>query len=104
MRTESSVKNSIFATMMIVIKILITFLAQKIFVVILDAEYLGANGLFTNVIGLLSLAELGIGQAIIFNLYKPIANDDKEIIKSLMVLYKKSYNWITFAVAIIGFH
>lgn len=103
MRTESSVKNSIFATMMIVIKILITFLAQKIFVVILDAEYLGANGLFTNVIGLLSLAELGIGQAIIFNLYKPIANDDKEIIKSLMVLYKKSYNWITFAVAIIGF-
>lgn len=102
MRTELSVKNSIFATIMIVIKILITFLAQKIFVLILDAEYLGANGLFTNVIGLLSLAELGFGQAIIFNLYKPIANDDKETIKSLMKLYQKAYNWITISIAIIG--
>ncbi len=102
MRTESSIKNSIFATVMIIIKILITFLAQKIFVLILDAEYLGANGLFTNVIGLLSLAELGIGQAIIFNLYKPIANDDKETVKSLMRLYRKAYNWITAIVAIVG--
>lgn len=102
MRTESSVKNSAFATMLVAFKILIGFVAQKIFVLILNAEYLGANGLFSNVITLLSLAELGIGQAIIFNLYKPIANDDKETVKSLMRLYKKAYNCIAVTVLGIG--
>ena len=102
MRTEASIKNSFFATFSIVVRILIGFLAQKVFVLILNAEYLGANGLFSNIIGILNLAELGIGQAIIFNLYKPIANDDKETIKSLMGLYRKSYNWIILIVSLVG--
>lgn len=102
MRTESSIKNSILASMVVIVQILIGFIAQKIFVVILNAEYLGANGLFSNVIRLLSLAELGIGQAIIFNLYKPIANNDRETIKSLMSLYKKAYVCIALVVFFVG--
>ncbi len=102
MRTVASVKNSVFATCSMIIKIMIGFIAQKLFVLILNTEYLGANGLFSNIIMLLSLAELGIGQAIVFNMYKPIANNDKETIKSLMQLYKKAYNIIALLVLGIG--
>lgn len=102
MRTNASVKNSIFITIMIVLKILISFVAQKIFVNILNIEFLGVNGLFTNIITILSLAELGIGEAIIFNLYKPIAHNDKEMIKSLLKLYEKAYNAIAIVVLGIG--
>ena len=102
MRTVSSIKNSFIASASMIIKILVGFFAQKIFILILDKEYLGVNGLFSNIITLLSLAELGIGQAIIFNLYKPIATDDKESIKSLMHLYKKAYNLIAVVVLVLG--
>lgn len=102
MRTQASIRNSIFATGTMLLKILIGFIVQKLFVLILNAEYLGANGLFSNVITVLSLAELGVGQAIVFNMYKPIANNDKEKIKSLMKLYQKTYNIIALVVLTIG--
>lgn len=102
MRTEASIRNSIFATATMLLKILIGFIAQKLFVLLLNAEYLGANGLFSNVITVLNLAELGVGQAIVFNMYKPIANNDKEKIKSLMRLYQKAYNIIALVVLAIG--
>ncbi len=102
MRTEASIRNSVFATATMVLKILIGFVVQKLFVLLLNAEYLGANGLFSNVITVLSLAELGIGQAIVFNMYKPIANKDNEKIKSLMKLYQKAYNIIALVVLAVG--
>ena len=63
---------------------LIGLIAQAIFIRILGAEYLGVNGLFNNILAILGIVELGIGNAIIFNLYKPIADKDYELIKSLL--------------------
>jgi len=68
----------------------------------LGADYLGVSGLFTNVLGVLSFTELGIGAAIIFALYKPIAINDNEKVKSLLALYKKAYRLIAAIVSIIG--
>lgn len=78
------------------------YICRIVFVRCLSAEYLGVNGLFTNILTMLSLAELGIGGAIGFALYKPLAEDDKEKIASLMHLYGKAYKIIGCVVALVG--
>lgn len=78
------------------------YICRIVFVRCLSAEYLGVNGLFTNILTMLSLAELGIGGAIGFALYKPLAEDDKEKIASLMHFYGKAYKIIGCVVALVG--
>lgn len=102
MRSQNSIKNTVVSILMSIITILIGLVTQKIFIKILGTEYLGINGLFTNILSMLAIAELGIGSAIIYSLYKPIAQNDKEKIKSLIGFYKKSYRIIALIVAIIG--
>ena len=85
-----------------ILTIIIGLIAQKVFIKILGTEYLGINGLFTNIISMLGIVELGIGSAIVYNLYKPIVNKDYETIKSLMNFYKKAYRIIALIVFIIG--
>ena len=60
-----------------------SFVNRTVFIYTLGAAYLGVSGLFTDILSIFSLAELGIGNAITFHLYKPLATDDKEEIKSL---------------------
>lgn len=84
------------------INILISFICRKVFVMFLPIEYLGLNGLFTNILSMLSLAELGIGSAITYELYKPILEKDYKKVSSLMLFYKKSYAAIGVLVGILG--
>ena len=102
MRTSNSIKNSITSMTSYVISILIGIISQKIFIKILGAEYLGLNGLFTNILTMLGILELGVGNAIIYNLYKPVAEKKIEEIKSLMFFYKKAYNIIALIISIFG--
>ncbi|MBE6144334.1 MAG: sugar translocase [Firmicutes bacterium] len=85
-----------------ILSIIISFIVRTIFIKMLSAEYLGVNGLFSNVLAILSFAELGIGNAIIYNMYKPIAEGDENKIKSLMNLYKKTYRAIGIFILIAG--
>ena len=101
-RKRNSFKNMVTAVGSNIITIIVGLIAQAIFIKILGSEYLGLNGLFSNIISMLGIAELGIGSAIIYNMYKPIAENDKEKIKSLMKFYKKSYRIITLIISIIG--
>ena len=101
-RTSSSIKNLIFAFIGQAAGIVMNFIARVVFLRILTAEYLGLNGLFTNILSMLSLMELGVGTAMTFSLYKPLATSDKEKIKSLMNLYRKSYIIIGILVLVIG--
>ncbi|MBR3897726.1 MAG: polysaccharide transporter [Bacilli bacterium] len=68
----------------------------------MGSEYLGVNGLFTNIISILSIAELGIGGTIVYHLYKPIAEDNKERIKILLKFYKIAYRWIALTIFLAG--
>ena len=101
-RTKNSMYNVASSVFTNIFSILIGLVARNIFINILGSEYLGLNGLFTNVISMLGIVELGIGSAIIYNLYKPIANNDVDTIKSLMKFYKTSYHIIGFVVLLIG--
>lgn len=102
MRTEQSIKNSIIAIISNVLTIIIGMIAQTVFLKIMGTEYLGLNSLFSNIISMLSILELGFGSAMIYNLYKPIAENDKERIKALMKFYQKCYRLIAIAVLIVG--
>lgn len=102
MRIKNSIQNSIIAIFSNTLAILIGFLAQKIFISILGTEYLGLNGLFSNILSILSIAELGIGETIIFHLYKPLANNNIEEVKPLINFYKKAYNVIAIVILTVG--
>lgn len=101
-RTNNSIKNMKYAIVGQGIGLLISFVSRMIFVRSLSAEYLGLNGLFTNILSILSLAELGVGAAINYSLYKPLAEKEIYKIKALMGLYKKAYYSIGIIIAVVG--
>ena len=86
-------RNALVGIVCQVIALILSFVVRTVFAHALSEVYLGITGLFTNVLTILNLSELGLSSAIVFALYKPIADDDKEKINSLMIFYKKAY-WI----------
>lgn len=90
-RTANTLRNIKTAIIGQALAILINIISRKIFLIFLSVEYLGLNGLFSNILSMLALAELGVGTAIIYSLYRPIAENNVEEIKSLMKLYKYIY-------------
>ena len=84
------------------INTLVGFVCRMVFVRCLPPEYLGLNGLFSNILSMLSLAELGIGSAIIFALYRPLADNDERKIASIMQFYASAYRIIGCSIALIG--
>jgi len=80
----------------------LSFACRTVFIGILSVEYLGINGLFGDVLSMLSLAELGVGSAITYSLYKPLAAKDENKIKALMGLYATTYRIIACTVAVLG--
>ncbi len=101
MRTKKSLKNITIALINNIINIIISLIAQKVFLFSLGEKYLGLNGIFVNILSLLSVAELGIGTAIIYKLYKPVEENNQNEIKKLMNFYKKCYSIIIIIMAII---
>ncbi|MCD8328844.1 MAG: oligosaccharide flippase family protein [Ruminococcus sp.] len=101
-RTKNSTRNIIYAFINQGLVTVLTFITRTVLVKQLGAEYVGVNGLFTNIISMLSLAELGIGLAIPFSLYEPLANGDKKKINALMRLYSKIYYIIGTVVLVVG--
>jgi O-antigen/teichoic acid export membrane protein len=102
-RTIKSYKNIITALLGQSFGYLLSFISRFIFIQILGTQYLGINGLFTNILTVLSLAEMGIGPAIVYSLYKPIAEDDTEQIKGIMNFISKTYSIIGSIIIIVGF-
>jgi O-antigen/teichoic acid export membrane protein len=102
MRTGKSIKNVGVMLLTQFITLVLSFISRTIFIKTLGSEYLGFNGLFANVLNGLSLAEMGIGTAISYALYKPIAENNIELIKSLLAFYRKCYLRIGLFIICIG--
>lgn len=102
MRTKNSIKNIYMSIITQIIITLLGFISRKVFLNSLGTEYLGINGLLTNVLSMLSLVEGGIGTSIIYNLYKPLAEDDKPKIIALVQLYKRLYGILALAIFILS--
>lgn len=101
-RTEYSILNILTGMGGYFLNTVLGFVCRMVFVQCLSADYLGVNGLFTNILSMLSLAELGVGSAIGYALYKPLAQNDEEKIASLMKLYGKAYRTIGLLIGLVG--
>ena len=91
MRLENSARNVKAAWILQLVHVLGQFVSRTAIIKVLTIEYVGLSGLFSNVLTMLSLAELGIGEAIIFSMYGPIARGERENIGAIMAFYKKVY-------------
>ena len=101
-RTEYSVLNILTGIGGYIINSIMGFVCRMVFVKCLSADYLGVNGLFSNIITMLSLAELGVSTAIGYALYKPMADNNEEKLASLMAFYSKAYRAIGTAIFALG--
>lgn len=101
-RIEKTKKNFIYAVILQITKIVLIFTNRIIFVKILGPVYLGINGLFSNILSMLSIADLGITTAMMYSLYKPLAEHDEDKISMYIKYFKKVYNIIALIVFILG--
>ena len=101
-RTQKGLTNIIFNLVNQVITLLLSFISREVFIYTLGVEFLGINGLFSDVLGLLSMADLGFNTAMIYSFYKPIAENNHKKISALVTFYQKVYNIIALTVTVIG--
>lgn len=102
MRKKKSILNIITALLSYFSTMIFTFITQALIIKILGIEYSGVNGLFTNILTMLSVAELGLSTTIIYKLYEPIANNNKNEITKWLNFYKICYRYVALFVLIIG--
>ncbi len=98
-RTEYSALNTSAAMISRALTILVGYFTRVVFTHLLSESYVGLNGLLLDVVNVLSFTELGIGTAITYALYKPVADGSTEKQKSLMRLYRNLY-WMVAAVVL----
>lgn len=101
-RTQKAKKNIVIGVLVQILLVAFTFITRTIFINILGIEFLGISNVFASVLTILSIAELGIGEAIAFALYKPLAEEDNDKIRALMSLFKKTYMVIAFVILFLG--
>lgn len=101
-RTKNTVLNTLTGFLVKIVTILTSFISRTIFIKVLGIQYAGVSGVFTDILTILSFAELGIGSAITFALYKPIAERNERQIAKLMYAYKKIYIIIATVVFVLG--
>lgn len=101
-RTTNTIYNFTSSIGGQLITIIMQFVVRTVFINTLGKSYLGINGLFSNILSMLALAEFGVGSAILFKLYEPIAKEDHHRIALLMKFYKTVYRIIGIGVAVVG--
>lgn len=101
-RTRNSALIMFFLGIRQMLTFIFAFASRTVFIYVLGAEYLGLNGLFSNILQFLSLTELGIGSAIAYYLYKPLAENDLERINAIMKFYKQCYRAVGLAMIGLG--
>ncbi len=102
-RTEKSIKNIKYSLIGQLFGIILNFINRTVFINVLSSDYLGLSGLFSNMLSILSLTDLGFGTAIAYELYKPLSDGDYKTIKSLMNYFKKIYIVIGTIMIVLGF-
>lgn len=101
-RLSNSIKNISFGLFSQALQLVLGFVSRTVFIRYLAVEYLGVNGLFSSILTLLSLTELGITSAIVYSLYKPLAEQDEKRLAGLVNFFSKVYTKIAIIVAILG--
>ena len=101
-RTKNAKRNIYASFLNKTVTMILPFLTRSAIIYFVGVLYLGLNGLFTSILSVLSLAELGVGAAMVFSMYEPIAKEDHETVCALLNLYKKLYRIIGIVILVLG--
>ena len=101
-RTKNASRNIIFGIIQRIYQLIVPFAMRTAMIYYLGVQYLGLDGLFTSILSVLNLAELGVGSAMVYSMYKPIVEDDRKTICALMNMYKMYYRIIGLVVLVGG--
>lgn len=101
-RTKNTLRNIAFGSLNRIISIVLPFIARTVILYIMGTQYLGLSSLFSSILSFLSLTELGVGAAMVYSMYKPIAENDHATICALLNLYKKLYRMIGTVILALG--
>ena len=101
-RTKNAVKNITAGIILRIYQTVVPFLMRTAMIHFMGVEYLGLKSLFTSVLHVLNLAELGVGVAMVYSMYRPIAEDDEDTICALMKLYRRYYRLIGLLIGVVG--
>ena len=102
MRLKNVAKNSFFNIISQVILIVVGFFSQRVMNLRIGEELVGMNSVISNILALLSVSELGIASAVIYHLYRALAEQNEEQIAGLMKLYRKAYGFFAAFISVIG--
>lgn len=101
-RTQNAIRNISTGILNKLVAIICPFFVRTIFINRLGVQYLGLNSLFSSILMVLNLTEMGFSSAIVFSMYKPIAEDDQSTINALLYFYKRVYRWIGTIILTVG--
>lgn len=101
-RTKNTLRNIAFGSLNRIINIVLPFITRTAILYIMGTQYLGLSSLFSSILSFLSLTELGVGGAMVYSMYKPIAENDHVTICALLNLYKKLYRIIGTVILALG--
>ena len=101
-RTKNASRNIIYGVFFRVFTLCVPFVMRTAMIYLMGVEYLGLSSLFLSVLQVLNMAELGVSSAMVYSMYRPIAEDDTETICALMKLYRRYYRLIGLLIAVAG--
>ena len=101
-RTKNTVRNILFGTVNRIINIILPFISRTVILYVMGTKYLGLSSLFSSILSFLSLAELGVGGAMVYSMYRPIAQNDHRTTCALLNLYRRLYRTIGLVVLALG--
>ena len=101
-KSKNATRNIIYGMLLKIYQMFMPFIMRTVIIYYLGAEFLGLNSLFNSILQVLNLAELGVGSAMVFSMYKPIAENDTQKLCALLNLYKKYYRIIGMLILIVG--
>ena len=101
-RTKNTVRNLYWGTWAKFISILTPFITRTAMIYVLGMRYVGLDSLFVSVLNVLSLAEAGFGEALVFSMYEPMAKHDAKAVNALLAFYRKCYRIIGIVILALG--
>lgn len=101
-RTQHARRNIVTSVINKLVIMLANFVMRTVLIKYLGEVYLGLDSLFVSILQILSLAELGISSAMVYSMYKPLAENDTTAVCALLRLYRTVYRWIALAIAVLG--
>lgn len=90
-KTRLAAKGIVTGFINKIVTMFLPFIVRTIMIYTIGVQYIGLNSVFTSILSILSFAELGFGNVMVYSMYKPIADKDNKKLSALLNLYKKLY-------------